>query len=339
MSDDYPYASPPDAKTWQPEWPPAVPPLASTEEGDLPPAWETAVANLNAPALITILGVALALCLPANAIIIPISELPEQLHPAMLIILAIGGAIAAEAALLTVLVVWGAGPLWRRLAWHWGLAAVLLLAWCGGWLWSYGYLIFQPANYRYRFDDARIFACGFLLFALLLQAMPWLLRIYLGWRILLPGATQGSLSERLSIRDLLVGTVVAALAVAAARAGRPEEVANGEYWLGWIGVGIGTVIFTVVAIVPQVYFVLGMRSVRWAIGGVVLLSAIVAGGFATFLLATEPSGGPPVWWILLAIVSMIGGYSGMLAGTLWVARAYGYRLVRGRVQSPDQWSG
>jgi hypothetical protein len=327
--DDYPYRSPPDAKAWQPEWPPVSTPAAELTSGE-PPAAEASLAPTSAPSLTMIIFVALVLCVPGNVLIVPVSEGPTPPSPWTLFVTAIGGSIGAQAALLAVLVVWGAGPLWRRLVWHWGLAAVLLLAWCAGWMWTYGHMIYQPRGHRYELTEARVFACGILLFALLVQAVPWLLRIYLGWRIQLPATRSDSAVERLSIRDLLVGTVLAAIAVAAARAGRPEDTTNGDYWLGWLGVGGGVGVFVVVAVVPMVYFTLGMRNANWGIVCVATLSTIVATCFTTLLLATRPSGGPTVWWIPLAMIALVGGYSGGLAGTLWIARAYGYRLVMGR---------
>jgi hypothetical protein len=311
MNDEYSDRSPPDAK--QPTWPPASP------------------APTNAPSLTMIIFVALVLCIPGNVLVVPAGVEASPPIPVMLLILVVVGTMGAQVALLTVLLVWGAGPFWLRFLCHWGLALVLLLAWCAGWLWAFGERLNWSSGYTLQ--EAKMSAGGLMLFSLLMQVVPWLLSMYLGWRIRLSGPGSKSVLERLSIRDLLAATVLVAIAVTAARVGRPEYTTPVEYWLGWLGLGIGVVIFVIAAIIPMVYFTLGMRNERWGIGGVLTLSIIPASCLTVLLIATRPSGGPPVWQIPLGMTALVGGYSGVLAGTLWIARAYGYRLVTRRTDS------
>ena len=335
MNSDYPYRSPPGSKDW-------LPGLSAlghmpVEAMDEEQPWTDSPQLPSAPPLTTILTAALLLCMPANAIIVPLSEAVRPPSGWTHAVLAIAGLMVAQAGLLSILAVWGSGPWWMRLALHWGVAAALILSWCLGWCWAYGYRLNALSDSTLQ--DARMLLGGLLLCSLLVQAVPWLLRVYWGWTIQPRGASAQAVAARLSIRDLLLATVMAALAVGAARASQPESAPRGEYWLAWLLTGIGVGVFVLLTLVPTVYCTLRMRSPLWAGGCLVFISAIIAIPLMATLIASRPYGGPDLWWIVLAMLALVLGYMGGLAGPLLIARSSGYRLETGgkRSQTRGQW--
>lgn len=325
--DDYPYSSPLDAKAW----PPSLP--AARRAGDVSP--------LFGVPLVGIFATVLALASIGNVTLVPIADSIRPSQPGFLAgvsyVCAAAGSVGAQAALLAILLVWGPGPLWRRLAWHWGLAAALFAAWGIGFAMAQSSRVFSNL---FPLRELLITILGLPLLSLACQAGPWLFRIYFHWRIERPGETQGSAPpETLSIRDLLVGTILVALTMAAVRLGKPMNVDDTWYWAAW---GIGSAAaagISLLCAVPILYLTLGVRNIRWGAIGIATAGAAVAATAISILTWINPGGGPNDKEITLMISALAFGFTATLAGALWIARAYGYRLVTERVQSPDQWSG
>lgn len=116
MNSDYPYRSPPGSKDWLPDLSALghMPVEAMDEEQP----WTDSPQLPSAPPLTTILTAALLLCMPANAIIVPLSEAVRPPSGWTHAVLAIAGLMVAQAGLLSILAVWGSGPWWMRLALH-----------------------------------------------------------------------------------------------------------------------------------------------------------------------------------------------------------------------------
>jgi len=312
MNDDYPYRSPPDAKAWQPEWPPASPRAAEAE-----PEWM----------LGAIVAVSLAILAYGNLAILPVVYLLNATHPGFVlggaILFFTAGSIVGQSALQAILVVWGGGPLWQRLAWHlvlielaflpWGLV-YYFAAWHDATAWKHGIMV----------------ALGLPLLLLFCQAVPWFFRLFLHWRIeFFPRSSRPTASlfaERLSIRDYMVGTVLVAATIAMVRAGKPASMPDPNYWSLWFTIGLVLAALSLVAVVPIVYFTLGMRRAWWGVVGVLTLTGLACVPAIWLLRGVSLPPMPN----MVAIPALIGGFTLTVAVPLWIARRYGYRLLTRR---------
>lgn len=311
--DEYPYRSPANAEIWQPAWPPAPPSAADAE-----PEWS----------LGWIIGVTLVILAWGNLAMLPIAE-SLNAKPGFLFTLGvsfvclIAGSIIGQGALAAIFVVWGRGPLWQRLGWVAVLIGLVFLAW------GVGFCSIAWHEITAWRDDAVTFASCLPLLLLFVQAVPWFIRLFLRWRIewmshgLRTAASRGA--EQLSIRDYMVGTVLVAATMAMARAGKPAGMPEANYWSLWITIGLVLAALSLIAVVPIVYFTLGTRRASWGVVGVLTLTALAAAP-AIYFLRGVPL--PPVP-LIVAIPALMAGCTLTVAVPLWIARRYGYRLVRG----------
>lgn len=326
--DDYPYASPPGARIWQPELPAARP--------DEPLVVGVAGKQANEPEvgllpLAVIVGVVVAIAAVGNGTMVPVAESIRPGGMGFIFVLSyvclVAGSMGGQAAILTVLLVWGAGPLWLRMAWHWGLVLVAFSAWVFGFLVA---LMDQFGRTGFPAEELLAAVLGLPLIALACQLAPWLVKLYFQWRIELPDQThETAAAQQLSIRDIFLGTVLVAVTMAAVRVGKP---ANAEEWIYWTGWGIGSASaagISLLCLVPMVYLTLGVRQARWGAVGVVAITLSVAAIASGILMWINP-GGPSDKEIILMMVSVAAGFTLTLCGTLWIARKYGYRLVTER---------
>ena len=313
--DDYPYRSPADARTWQPAWPPAAPLAAETEPDRT---------------LGLIIAAAIAILAWSNLAMLPTAELLEAATPGLLLSLGISfvcfaaGSLVGQGALLAILVVWGSGPLWQRLAWQATLMGL------GFWAWSLGYIHAAGSGVSVWDEGELAVAFCLPLLSLSCQAVLWFCRLFLDWRIervfLSPRASASLRVERLSIRDYMVGTLLVAVTMAFARSGKPASMPEANYWSLWIIIGLVLAVLSLIAVVPIVYFTLGMRRASWGVVGVLMLTAL-ASGPAIYFLRGVPL--PPVP-LIFAIPALMGGFTLTVALPLWIARQHGYRLAVGR---------
>jgi hypothetical protein len=325
-NDEYPYRSPADAQTWQPAWPSAAPlaaeavaaeALAAEPEPDRTLGW--------------IIAVALAVLAGGNLAMLPTAELlAPPIRPGFLFSLGISfvcfaaGSIVGQGALLAILVVWGSGPLWQRLAWQ---AALMGL---GFWAWGLGYS-YVVRDRVLAWDEGELAAVLCLPFLVLsCQAVPWFLRLFLQWRIerefQSPPTTASLRAERLSIRDYLVGTVLVAVTLHLVRAGKPTSMPEASYWSLWLTIGLVLAVLGLIAVAPIVYFTLGTRRASWGVVGVLTLTGLACAPAIHFLRGVPL---PPVP-LIFAIPALIGGITLPVAVPLWIARRHGYRLVTRR---------
>jgi hypothetical protein len=326
--DDYPYASPPGAKIWQSEL------LAARSDEPLvlgvagKPLREP---ELGLPPLAVIAGVVVAIAAVGNGTMFPIAE---SIRPGgigfifgLSYLCFVAGSMGGQLAVLTVLLVWGAGPLWMRLVCHWGLALLAFSAWL------FGFLVASMSRFGASgFPGEGLLAAvlGLPLIALASQLAPWLVKLYFQWRIELPDQTHETAAvHQLSIRDIFLGTILVAVTMAAVRVGKPANTEEGIYWAGW-GIGSGAAAgISLLCLVPMVYLTLGAQRARWGAVGVVAIALSVAAIAAGSLMWFNPGGGPSDKEIILMMVSLAAGFTLTLCSTLWITRKYGYRLVIG----------
>ena len=321
--DDYPYRAPPGSKTWQPELPP------------VPPIRAPALFANNEPTPAWIIAGAVALLSLGNAALMPIAEAingpgSPGFLPGIFCTLALAGSIGAQAALLTILAVYMAGPLWLRLIWHWSLAAFALLTWC------LGFCVAVYDKFQWAFDAEFFLAavCGLPLVALACQAPHWLMRVYLHWRIDQSDVDSAVTQSRpLAISDFLVGTVVVALTITAVRVGKPLSADEVTYWAGWSIGAASAAAISLATVLPSVKLLLGVSDWRLGALGVGLLAVLAAVLLTVGLIYLAPAGGPSNRLRTFFAVAIVFGFMSALAGTLGIIRWQGFRLVMHRTGS------
>jgi hypothetical protein len=319
IGDDYPYRSRAGTKTWQPAWPPTAPLAAEAPAVEAQPD----------RALGLIIAAALAVLAWGNLAMLPTAVLLDAARPGFLFSLGISfvcftaGSLVGQGALVAILVVWGSGPLWQRLAWQMALLGL------GFWTWSLGYLYAAGNRMRAWGEDELGVAFCLPLLLLSCQAALWFCRLYLHWRIERasqhPRTTASLCAEQLSIRDYMVGTVLVAVTMALARAGKPASMPEANYWSLWITLGLVVAALSLIAVLPIVYFTLGMRRAFWGVVGVLTLTALASAPAIHFLRGVPL---PPVP-LIFAIPALMGGCTLTIAVPLWFARSFGLRLVIG----------
>jgi hypothetical protein len=337
---EYPYAVRPGAVVPPPEptstlwrWRGSTPRLNAAEKE------ESSLASL---AMIVIAAVLIASV--GNALLFPIVRLSR---PGPLLTLSMGlgmflvGSMGAQVALLAVLTVWGPGALGVRWIWITLLAVTAFAAWYAGFAASFNDIV-GPG----RFPVAEVLASlvGLPLLILVCQSALWFAKIYLGWRI--EGETDDSLAasptqgisttaclekERtppLAIRDMILGTIIVAVCLAAVRMSRPASLTDLGFWQMWGVIG-GLAALASLLILAIVYLTLAPRNVWLAVVLLAVLAAVLTSLATALVIATSPPGMSDRF-VATLMGSLVAGFLLLLAGTLGVARAMGYRLVTGR---------
>ena len=236
------------------------------------------------------------------------------------------GCTLAQGNLLAAWLVWSERPFLRRLVCHWLTAAVLYGAWVIG--------VMRTAPT----EDGRMICetIGLVvpLASLAAQLPLWITRQWFGWRIIRAASKEQRPGERpLTIRGLMGATVLVAVALTLTRmAPVPAAQRGKEFSVALVfGFLVATGISTV-GMLPAGRMLLGMQRFRAALGW--------SGLYATALISLvwivrelmmryALNGGPPI--LACAMLSgLMFGYATTLMVVGSVARAHGYRLVRGR---------
>jgi hypothetical protein len=249
-----------------------------------------------------------------------------------LLLAAMFGAIAAEAGVLAVWLVWCEWPLSLRLALHWLAALFLFGCWVLGSLAAWQADPYYPD--RFLFQPKLVVATAAALppISLAVQIPLWLCRLVFGWRLVRTAKSQRPPTEsKLSIRDLLVGTSVVAASLGCLRlvALDPQQI-EARYWALW-GLGVLALIaVSAVVLLSLVAIVLRPAASETAAALMLICSVGIFGAvFIPFLLAMRTIGPgirPPPHEPFLVISVFLTSFGGTLAAPLWLARSYGYRL-------------
>jgi hypothetical protein len=326
-SDEYPYASPPGARQWQPPLSPA--PTASGSHPGFDDK-EHEAPELAVPQMAVIIASVVALLAISNATMAPVGS---SIRPGPGFVIGLSyvatvlGSIGAQAVLMTILLVFAQGPLWQRLAWHWGLAGLALVAWCLGFALAEAEWIF---SYRFPVEELTVLVTGLPLVSLMCQAPMWLFRFYLHWRIEPPGHRR-AVVQRLSIRDFLIGTILAAVTMALVRLGKPWTMDESEYWAAWSIASAAIAGNSLICVLPIIYLTLGVRRPAWGAAGVLAMIVAAASVGSWVSIRFDPAG-PSDAEKTLIVTTLAVSSASFLAGTLWLVRAYGYRLITGRTE-------
>jgi hypothetical protein len=250
----------------------------------------------------------------------------------------ISGLFPAQAGLLTLWLVWGPRSFGWRLLVHWLIVLAFSLALVIGFAGSF-------RGTMSEFDLLQRF--GILLsflpaFSLGLQLPLWPLRVYGRWHVErvesnaesgaapAPAGAQTQASEPLSIRDLLLATLVVAagiggLRIAFAAASGPDSPIDSEYWIGWtIGILL-LMVFSLVGFLPALFLILRVKRTQLAVG--LWYAYLGAPCLALLLLGALMAGpGQELGDFIVVTLLVLGCYATGLALPLLLARRDGWRL-------------
>jgi hypothetical protein len=269
-------------------------------------------------------------CLAADGLMVPVLSLiklpPHELGAA--IALGSVGCVLAQGNLLAAWLAWGDGPFLRRLLTHWKIAAGLYLIWLVG----FGLALSRDAQVPPLI--AAIVALGVPLVSIAAQFPLWVARQWFGWRLVREQAEAAHPSEPpLAIRDLMLATLVVAVALALARLAPSPDA--GEMWPVWgVAVTVASVISSI-SLLPAGALLLRTR----------LLSRGLAwsGLYAGALIALPWVVAAVLWWydpallapraIYVGLSSLMFTFAATLTLTAVIARDRGYRLSSRHVSS------
>jgi len=262
--------------------------------------------------LVAVAGLALL----ADLLVLPLMKVFDQHDWGAVLVYACMGLIIAQGGALTVWLAWGPEPFWWRLVGHWCLAGMALAFWLlGVWI-SEG-----PNDLR---EALGIVGPALPLVSLAAQVPLWIVRQFWGWRLAPPDA-----ATPLTIRDLMVATLLAGLSLAAARGVDGGGSRNEEFWLGWgIAVAVATGMSTI-ALLPAGGCLLGMR--RLALGVSLMVAYAAAATAAVWIVALFlVSGSRVTIWELTGLSIVVLSFTGMLVFAAITVRTWGYGLIYGR---------
>jgi hypothetical protein len=235
---------------------------------------------------------------------------------------ALVGCTLAQGNLLAAWLVWSEGPFFRRLLLHWGVAGLLC------WLWIAGLALVARPNDMAMVGSIVVLAVP--LVSIAAQLPLWVARLVFGWRIVRRESGMSILPEPpLTIRGLMLATLLVAVAFALARLmpniPRGQEAALGPPFL--LAAFISTI-----AMLPAARLLLGMRRFGLALTWSGVYAALLIGlvWLVVELLIHFAPGALAPYFAYVWLSSLMLGFAATLMLTGIVARAFGYRLARGR---------
>jgi hypothetical protein len=278
-------------------------------------------------------------CLAADGLMVPVlSSLqgpPRELPAA--IAFGIVGCVLAQGCLLAAWLAWSDGPFPQRLARHWLIATGLYA------IWLVGLALASPRASEVPRIAATV-ALGIPLVSLAAQFPPWVWRHLWGWRLVRETAepTQSREAERtqpheqrLTIRDLMVATLVVAASLALARLAAPAD--GHSVWPIWAFACTVAVVVSSVTLLPAGVFLLRPRPLRRGL----FWSAIYAASWISLVWIAVAA----KWWfapqmlipraIYVGLSSLMFTFAATLTLAATIAKLRGYRLASHRVSSPS----
>jgi len=204
--------------------------------------------------------------------------------------LAIVGCVLAQGNLLAAYLAWSGAPFFQRLARHWLIAVGLYVVWVLGLIFCFRVL----GQFVAESSNARKVAIGIgvcvPLVSLGAQFPLWLARQWFGWRLVKANASHVHSQESpLTIRDLMIATLVVAASLAIARLTPNIDGEGKAIWPLW-GVSFFAASFiSTIALLPA-----GALLLRGPFRRGLTLSCLYAGSF----IAVE--------WLIIAIVRLTG---------------------------------
>jgi len=301
--------------------PPLLGQLSSPVEPKLD-FWKTNRFSFLAAGLVLVFAV-------ADFSILPISEFVDGDDWTLMLVGALCGAMFAQAALLSIFLCFTSGSFWRRLIVCWLAAAISWAIWIAGLavavLISYGQ---QPTAVHEGAEAMQFFGLALPLAGLAVQSPLWFFRLYLGWQLHTPAASQTPVRP-LSIQDYLVGTGIAAASLTLARLAPPSKMwVHENYWQNWASFFAVAAAISAFSVAPALLLLFRLR--RWQLGYGLLALYGSIGGAVVIGLIIRFAGPPPNLWPVLAVVVVFLSFALFLGAGLKAMRDLGFQLVLGQ---------
>jgi len=266
-------------------------------------------------------------CLAADGLMAPSFALWTG-RPGVGVPVALGvlGCVLAQGNLLAAWLAWGDGPFLRRLLMHWKVATGLYVIWLVGFR-----LATRGTNVPPQL--AATVALGVPLVSLAAQFPLWVARQWFGWRLVREPAEEALPGEPpLAIRDLMVATLVVAVALALARLAPSPDA--GEMWPVWgVAVTVASVVSTI-ALLPAGPLLMRPRQLSRALarGGLYAAAWIALPWIIVAALRWYGGIKLPPWQIFVGLSCLMFTFAATLTLTAAIARDRGYRLTSRRAQ-------
>lgn len=252
-----------------------------------------------------------------NLLIFPIAD-NVAAGPQELLGIAMGGALGAELGLVAAWAAFSPAHFLARLAISGGIGLVLFGCWVTGFL-----AAIQPPSLE--FIPLTLVNAPVIFIAAL--APPMAARTWLRWEVAAtPWASTGSYTRPTQLRDIILGTVVASVALTMMRQGTAAFSPNGDDVL--MGVGIMMIVTSAASaltVLPLLFFVLGVErfSVAAILGGTWFLMTVSAQGAIIQILSGALTGG-----VAGGCVIFTGTFALLTTVGMAIYRAQGFRLRR-----------
>jgi hypothetical protein len=244
--------------------------------------------------------------------------------PAYAIRIAIGlgivGCVFAQGNLLAAWLAWSDGPFLRRLATHWIVATGLYL------VWLVGFGLVTLAGNRIPPVIAATVALGLPLVSLAVQFPLWVARQWFGWRLVrVTTDSPPSSEQRLSIRDLMLATVLVAVSLALARLAPSPDA--GGMWPVWAFVFVVASVVSTIALLPAGALLMRPRLLSRALAqGGLYAGAWIALVWVVVAILRWYGVRLPPWELFVGLTSLMTTFAATLMLTGTIAKGRGYRL-------------
>jgi hypothetical protein len=266
-------------------------------------------------------------CLACDGLMMPVLTSLQGPPSEVGVAIAFGivGCVLAQGNLLAAWLAWSDRPFLRRLLTHWKIAAGLYLIWLVG----FGLAIARHG--RVPPQIAAAVALGVPLVSLAAQFPLWVARQWFGWRLMREQAEAVHPGEPpLAIRDLMLATLVVAVALALARVAPSPDA--GSVWPIWAAAVTVASVISSISLLPAGPLLLRMRPFSRGLAWGSLYAAAWIALVWVIVAAT--------WWydpallaprvIYVGLSSLMFMFAATLMLTAVIARDRGYRLTGGR---------
>jgi hypothetical protein len=227
------------------------------------------------------------------------------------------GIFAVQFGALSCWLVFGEARFWLRLPIAWLLGYSLGFTFLVSISWEQHYISLK--------DELRTFLCATPLVALAAQLPLWGAKTYFRWRIARPAESLAPVRP-LSIGDILVGTAVTALTVAAVRFIPHIDPQDSSFWAGWAIAVPAVAGISFITILPALFFVLRIED-KWLGNMVYVCFAVLAIGVTLGIIGYVNRKSPPPTEAWIAMCTLFPSMAASLFGLLHLFRWLGHRLV------------
>jgi hypothetical protein len=258
-----------------------------------------------------------------NFLLMPVLRGAEQAEGVWLLAAVGAGVLAGEFGLATLWLVWGPGSFGWRVFVHWTTALGLFVSWALGALASFTGAHNFPPNVPEGFTAILL---TLPILSLAAQLPLWPLRTHLGWRLERQSAVNAAAGPHsLSIRDMILGTVATAVALACLRLMPTAVAGSGEgAWQVWGIAAAVTAVMSALSLLPATLMAFRIRETATA---AISLAAYAAIAWVLTCVVGTVLGGPAPAEVYIAILVCYGSFTATVGLPLLILNSDGYTLT------------